>query len=581
MTGSHDDVSQIQKRYSLTLINPSSFYISLILSVIVACVIVAVSAIVYGISDNMALGMGIVVAVLLATQRIDSLFIRNHEYSKSLHMSFFGNALWLTAIACGIGAYYILSKPSFDIFYVTFGMFLFASFRVGIYTTTLGSSLPKAWLICMLQPLAMFLAFVPVDMWVPALTDPTTLAFGFAFLAISSVWSLWTDRAGLPSVKSTHRLVQAYLFSMSKNDPSEIESIIDEIARPSRVSTVQVRLCPDRTAPDFSIVLPDIHPGPFHPVGGSNIPYLIYRNLQSSAMIMHSVSDHSLNLPSKTEVDNYLSSISQSDVVRTGQECTEPVTVQINRARAVGILFDRTALLFLSLSPYGMEDIPLHVKTEIEQFSANRNFERTLVVDCHNAMGAEISEGDSQDLLTAAKSVLDTLKSKPAYPIQFGYANSSGMSLDAKDLAMGGIGVLCMQINGRSYFLGWADANNMENGVREQVVRHFADNGYDLLEMCTSDTHYTTSSVRNRNGYYQFGIVSEPADVANWFLDIAKKAKKTVGPATFEILQKHSDVKVMGPTIYRDYSRAINRSMKITKSVLIGCTGLFLLAMFL
>jgi predicted neutral ceramidase superfamily lipid hydrolase len=43
------------------------------------------------------------------------------------------------------------------------------------------------------------------------------------------------------------------------------------------------------------MVLPEIHPGPYHPVGGSNIPYLIYKNLSSSAMIMHSISDHALN----------------------------------------------------------------------------------------------------------------------------------------------------------------------------------------------------------------------------------------------------------------------------------------------
>ena len=33
----------------------------------------------------------------------------------------------------------------------------------------------------------------------------------------------------------------------------------------------------------------------------------------------------------------------------------------------------------------------------------------------------------------------------------------------------------------KKYFLGWADANNMENGVREKIVDIFAKREYQLL----------------------------------------------------------------------------------------------------
>ena len=57
-----------------------------------------------------------------------------------------------------------------------------------------------------------------------------------------------------------------------------------------------------------------------------------------------------------------------------------------------------------------MEDLPPNVRSEIEQFAENRNFEQVLIVDTHNAMGKEISKEDSDDLLLAAKSTLDTIK---------------------------------------------------------------------------------------------------------------------------------------------------------------------------
>jgi putative membrane protein len=294
-------------------------------------------------------------------------------------------------------------------------------------------------------------------------------------LVVASVWSFLTDRAGRPGIKSTHQLIQAYLASLSEDEPSEVESLLSQRSKQSKISTSQIRIRSQNHKSDFRIVIPGIHPGPFHPVGGSNIPYLIYKNMNSSAMVMHSISNHSLNLPSKNEVETYLQDLSKSSVFSEGGNCTEPVTVQINKARSVGLLFDKTALLFLSLSPYGMEDLPLQIRNDIEQYSKNRKFERVLLVDCHNAMGDEISTNDSEDLLTSAKSCLDNLISKEKYPLQFGYANSIDMNLNVPDLGMGGIGVLCIKLNNKKYFLGWADANNMENGVRATGMTNIRD----------------------------------------------------------------------------------------------------------
>ena len=581
MTEYHTDVSRIHKRYSLTLLNPSSFYFSLSLSIVFSSLIVVLVGFFYLELENIFLPLVSVIGVLLVTQLIDSRFTKNKEYSKSLHLSMFGNALWLLTIVVGIVSLIVLNRPDFPLLFVTEGMFLFVSFRIGIFTTVLGASLKKAWLVCFIQPMAMYLALIPSDLWAQSLFNVQALAVGSIFLIVASVWSVLTDRAGRPGVKSTHQLIQAYLASMSEEEPSEVEDLLIQRSNQSTISTSQIRIRSKNNNSDFRIVLPGIHPGPFHPVGGSNIPYLIYKNMNSSAMVMHSISNHSLNLPSKQDVETFLKDLSQSPISSKGINCTEPVTIQINKTRVVGLLFDKTALLFLSLSPHGMEDIPLHIRNEIEQFSKNRNFERVLVVDCHNAMGEELSTIDSEDMLTAAKSCLDNLMTKEAYPLKFGYANSTDMNLEVPDLAMGGIGVLCLNLNNKKFFLGWADANNMENGVREYVVKQLSKNDYNLIEICTSDTHFSRTNVRTRMGYHQLGKVSQPQQVAKWFLDIAKKSEKNIDEGSFEILENESEVKIMGPTIFRDYSLAVEKTLNITKRFSIGCACFFILTMFL
>lgn len=579
MTESHDDVSKIHKRYSFTLLTPSSYYQSLIISIIT---VLALSTIVLWLyvekTDDLIFRLPAVIGVLMVTQYLDSRFIRNKEYSKALHMSFFGNFLWLGIILMGIASWSVLAKDTLSLLYVVEGTMLFASFRIGILTTTLGVSLRKAWLICFIQPLGLLLTLIPIGMWQEAFT-PTSLSVGATFLAVASVWSVMTDRAGRPQVESTHKLVQGYLASISTKDFSEVESILESRSHPETVMMTQIKMGSQNN--NLRVVLPDIHPGPYHPIGGSNISYRIYKSMNSSAMILHSVSDHALNLPSQKEVENYLRGMASESVVKKGMTCTEPVAVQVNKARVTGILFDKTAILFLSLSPHGMEDVPSYVKKQIEQLGANRHFERVLVVDCHNAMGKEISEPDSQDMLNAAKSTLETLVTKESVPFEFGYANSDHLNLSPDDMGQGGLSVLCLKINGSKYFIGWADANNMENGLREEVVSQFAKNGMNLLEICTSDTHYSATTVRTRDGYYHLGKITETDQVAEWYLKIARNAEKMLAPASFEIIEQKINVRVMGSAIFEDFARAIERCLNLSKVFMGGCVAFFIATLFL
>lgn len=581
MEKASDDVSNIHNRFSLTLVNPSSHYFSLVVSLGVAAIISLATLLGY-FGTNLEETWHVVIAVIVVlflTQLLDTRFTKKKEYSKSLHSSLFANMLWAATVLLGLLASVVLSKEP-SLFLVTFGMFLFASFRIGIYTTTLGVSIKKAWAICFVQPLAMFLVLIPQDQWIPMLSEPLALGYGISFMIIASVWSVLTDRAGRPGMESTHKTIQAYLASQ-KNDHTEAEEIMEQRSSETKVATSQIRLSAQNGGKEFRMVLPEIHPGPYHPVGGSNIPYLIYKNLSSSAMVMHSISDHALNLPSKNEVENYLKNLENSKIKEEGLHCTEPVTVQINKARVIGLLFGKNPLLFLSLSPHGMEDIPNYMKNEIEQYAKNRNYSKPLIVDCHNAMGEEISNEDGEDMLKAAKSCLDTLITKDNFPIEFGYANSDNMDVWTEDLGMGGLGIVCLKINEKQYFLGWADANNMENGVREKIIELFAKKDLQLLEICTSDTHFAPVKARNRNGYYQLGLITSAEKLAKWFLEIADSAKSNTASAKFEILENETKVKVMGQEIYEDYSKALDNSLKITKGFVVGGVVFFITSLFL
>jgi putative membrane protein len=224
-----DDVSKIHNRFSLTLVNPSSKYFSLVVSLVVATV--TVLSIYFGYLANLGFEQNwyrlpLVLGVLVLTQLLDSRFSKKKELSKSLHSSLFGNMLWTVTLLMGILSSIVLSKD-LELFFVTFGLLLFASFRIGIYTTTLGASLKKAWAICFIQPLAMYFVLIPQDMWFSILSEPAGLGYGISFLIIASAWSVVTDRAGRPGMESTHKTIQAYLASQG-NDFEDAEKLMEQ-----------------------------------------------------------------------------------------------------------------------------------------------------------------------------------------------------------------------------------------------------------------------------------------------------------------------------------------------------------------
>ncbi len=117
-------------------------------------------------------------------------------------------------------------------------------------------------------------------------------------------------------------------------------------------------------------------------------------------MVMHSISDHSLNIPSHKEVKKYLDSLkSIRHFLESGDKCTIPITKSINDCNCSGFALGKNVILFLSKSPSGMEDIPQEVKLSLEQYSKELGFEQILIIDSHNSMGEKIESKDINNFI--------------------------------------------------------------------------------------------------------------------------------------------------------------------------------------
>jgi putative membrane protein len=421
------------------------------------------------------------------------------------------------------------------------------------------------------------------------------------FVILAIVWSVIADRAGRPSIKSTFRILQAFLYAWTENRGEKMEEIVESRAYKKAVSTNilnfrswdnNLTLKPTHNAVTHyntlaTIVLPEIHPGPFNPVGGSNLPYELYNLFSKSALVMHGISDHSHNIPSKVELHEYLKTLkSNATLLDEGCTCSLPIQIKKGKCTITGISFGRTVLLILSMAPTGVEDIPETIRNDLEQYSILLGIRNLMIVDSHNAMGEHLKQAESELLLSSAKMCLQQLKESKQYDFKIGFANSDDIGCDLssmKDLGQSGLATLLLEIdNGsRQYIIGWADSNNMQKGLRDYIIHKLGESKINMLEICTSDTH-STSGIRNREGYYSLGNFTPPRRIAEIFFRLSDRSiqKKSNTPTSFELMSSESIIKVMGKSQFDDYSSALDKSMRTTK-IFAGIALLIYIAMMI
>jgi putative membrane protein len=570
-----DSVSNIHRRWSLTRLNPSSYRFSFLVSILSTTIIIVICHF-YLLKTDWFIFLSHLLLGLTTTTGanfLDFFLLRgtpNNKITKIYHVSAFANLLWVLTILLGIASDILLSKNEITTNYIVEGMFLAIGLRIGIFTSVFGATISKAITVSFISPLLFLFAFLPFTFYFEALTTPIALGFGSSLLLLGIIWTISADRAGRPRIESTFRVLQAFLAAWTENKAENMEKITESRAH---IETVMTYILKFKTmnSNEIFMILPDLHPGPFHPIGGSNLPYLLYMLFSKNAMVMHSISDHSLNIPSKKEVNKYVKTLSDSRQSEVGTVCTNPIQIKMGKCTVTGIAFGHSVIVFLSMAPIGMDDVPEHIRTALEHYSADIGFHNILIVDTHNAMGEFLNRQDSNIMISAAKHCLNELRHARQHKFKIGFSSSSELSYNIEsmqDLGQSGLSSLLLLVEEKAYFIGWADSNNMKNGLRDYIISRLNNNRINMLEICTSDTH-STSGKRNRQGYYTFGNISKPDQVANIYLQLSRKSIEKASPSTYELLSSRSAIKVMGKNQFKDYSIALEKSMNLTKIFLV------------
>jgi putative membrane protein len=598
MENGPDSVSNIHKRWSLTRINFSSYKISLVISIISSLIIIIFFDYFYLTLNSIQLFVFTTIGIsfLVFSYFLDLFLLRKtpvNKISKILHVSAFSNLLWLLILIFGYLAFIIFQKEIPPKAYLLEGMMLAIGLRIGIFNSVFGANLLQAIKTAVIQPIIFLFLIIPASIFIEFYFNVVAISFGLILIGLGIGWTILADRAGRPNLQSTFVLLQAFLSAWTENKVENIEQILLAKSKDELVDTHIIKFINKHH--NLYWVLPNIHPGPFKDIGGSNLPYQIYNHFSQKAVVFHSASDHSLNIPSKSEVIKYLHSLSNTkNRLDYGSTCSIPIQIKNKKATATGIIFDNTPILILSFAPSGMEDIPEEICKELEAYSKNEGFKRLFIIDSHNAMGKKIGKSENEDLLIAGKKCLQILKHSPQYGFKIGLSNTNEIKnhpVFGEDIGKSGLSIILIDVNkdannnsnnnkkssnnNNQYVIGWADSNNMKRGLREYVLQRMEQKGIRMLEICSSDTH-ENSGFRTSEGYYPFGQITKFETIEDHYFNLIELAYKKLELYGYEILTVESTVKVMGKTQFMNYSNALDKAMDLTKKCLIITFGVIL-----
>jgi putative membrane protein len=518
--------------------------------------------------------------LLLLGIEIDTQVLKRHNkvatFRRLGSLTIITDSIWLVLVLVGFAIELFTHSSTSLISFVILGALFATSFRALILGSVFYERPVQGIPLAFLQPL---LLFIPIGFQFRILTlsffmgnpDPIAAVIGGLIAVVGiELYMLSINKIKI-SVYRPFELLQAFLDAWAAEDSTNLERFLDAT---SKELTIESRMLTISSLQQKKaiIVLPGVHPGPFYPIGSSNIPADIFTGLKTEyivPMIVHSMSDHGLNLPSKSQVERYVLELkNQNESLDSGVTMTSPVSKTLGKATVTGLAFGSTVLVTITQAPYGMEDFPAQVRQQIEDYAGRKNFKNVLVIDTHNSEGEKPSEKECSDAINAARIVIDELSGLKQFQFNAGLTHSSELNEKLEqDIGPAGIGLILLEVAGERFSLVTVDSNNSVLGYREKVFDEFRKLTQSrILELCTSDTHVTAAKTSDAKGYLALGDVTGHQRFSQILEKLYWKASANIGKGSFSSSIVRGKVKTIGSDVLDDFSGLLDSTTSEAKN---------------
>jgi predicted neutral ceramidase superfamily lipid hydrolase len=377
------------------------------------------------------------------------------------------------------------------------------------------------------------------------------------------------EHSGTPEVRdSPLTLFRVFLQHWLKSDPEPLEKRLSTLGMQGTIEGSILGFSTPKGAVG-SVVVSNFHPGPYRDMGSGGLPSKLKASLEKLrggiVQVPHGISNHQLNIVSQTDVQRVIGkAVGEYPVETTIRDSSAMMRSAVGEAKASGQVFGNVAFLTLTLSPTDMEDLPSEVAHEIEREAQARGL-TAIIADAHNSLSNQtsITPEQARKLIEASVKVLDQLALARKSPFKAGSASDPLAEFSLEDgIGPGGLSSLVLRNGNQLVAYLTIDGNNMQTGVRENILEDLEMIGVSDGEVMTTDTHLVTGLVRSTLGYYPVGAGLDVGLLTKKVRETVQRAISAMEESTAGFSKFSIEVRVLGSETFQTITSFIGRIAK-------------------
>ena len=499
---------------------------------------------------------------------------------------FAGEILWLAMAALGAVCAVVVGSARPLTNALVFGAWLCAGFEFLVINGTFAKSAGLSLVLAAIHP-----ASTLVIVRYPALLTSfgaITYSCGAAALAVFVLFPTFMKRRKTSLGHDAIALFRAFMKTWTGGRAEELEEIIADHSEEVEVVT---RVLEFRTKEqNVYLVLPGVHPGPFHPIGSYDLPGVISREFKGvgHVMTLHRPGGHERNLATNEDTQKFAAQVVELarsvTPLGTNAAIRGPTHSRVGKANVSASAFSKDLIMTISFAPLGSDDLDAGIEAELSKSALRSGFELS-VVDAHNSIDQNL-ESPQLGLPGWDELFEEARKIRPE-PFRAAYSHSGELPFEGgSDITENGMGLLMIETRGTKSALVLADANNAVPNLRDEVKGALGSAGYQLIELCTSDSHNLAArGLTVQRGYEALGEATPSGAIADAVAKMAKLAEGRLSPAEYGSARQSHRVRVFGSKALEEFAAITQASSNFAysylKLALVAVAALALVAILL
>jgi putative membrane protein len=393
-------------------------------------------------------------------------------------------------------------------------------------------------------------------------------------------------------------LLRAFGHDLLMDNPTPFEKIMDEI---SFEQDMPLEVIVFRNAGNlFAVgVVLYVHPGPFRDIGSSGLPSVVIKHIREThgvqGFVLHGSCTHHQNLTTKEDYGRIMEEIDRLiETTEVHETISGPHWTDEGRFKVWTLFAGNDLLTITTSAPDYTDDIALAVGMDTAKMVRKRlpKIEGVAIVDAHNCIDDStdsVMPGSKEavEYVAAVSSAAFTTFNNPSSKVSIGIHQVVPPNVSKEEgLGPGGIIALVMKFDDREMALLSIDGNNMEPGMREEIISMIKSLGIDDVEAVTTDTHVVNAIAMSDRGYSPVGEQKREEILSSIAVAITKAMENmlpvSVGLGFGEVKGLRTYGEKGFDTLTQNIVEAYNIAKRTgTRVALVGFLGSLLLAFLL